>query len=320
MKSRYAFLPVLGLLAFAGSSQAEITYTVVDPPASGFTYVAAVSGGTVVGGYTEYINYQVAGHHGFIYDSSTYTKIDVPGSAYTECEGIDGNTIVGTWYAYGSRGNRGFIYDGQSFKFFDVPGANNTNVTGVSGGKIVGYDEYGEGFIYDGSTFTTLSAPGAGNTYITGISGGTIVGYKDSNNGKGFIYDGSTFTTLDFPGAYQTRALAISGGTVVGTCADELGNFSFIYDGSSFSTLDLPYGFQPTGISGHTLVGDFFGPLHFEGFIAQVPEPASGILFGTAGLGLLAFSHRSAWLRVRQRPPLIGAIAGTHAEEEKSGA
>jgi hypothetical protein len=287
MKTRYAFVSVLGLIAIGGRQASGFSFTTLDPPGSSFTIAGGVSGATVVGAFTEpqgsHFN-----HHGFIYNGSTYTTVDVPGATYTELDGISAGTIAGTYYGP-SGGNHGFIYNGTTFTTLDVPGATSTVVNDISGGTVVG--SYGtaagpiHGYIYDGSTYTTLDVPGAHQgpnqgTFIFGISGGNVVGYYTSNTfypesvtyeNRGFIYDGSTFTTLNFPGANSTRALAVSGGNVVG----DYDGHGFIYDGSTFTTLDSPQGGNttPLGISGNRVVGFYFDQSTVHGFIAQVSEP-----------------------------------------------
>ena len=184
----------------------------------GGTYASGVSGGSVVGWYTD-----VKGDvHGFLYNGGTYTTLDDPdGVGSTYAQGIDGDNIVG-WYIDTNGYTHGFIYNGKTYTTLDDPnGVGSTYAQGISGSNIVGWyvnNISGDhGFLYNGSTYTTLDVPnalGGGSTFAQGISGTTIVGwYFDSlGNPHGFtdslgnLQTGSLQVTITPAGAITAGA------------------------------------------------------------------------------------------------------------------
>jgi hypothetical protein len=141
-------------------------------------------------------------------------------------------------------------------------------------------------------TLTTLDAPGAVDTVVYGIDGSNLVGYYTSGGSfHGFLYDGTTWTTLDKPGADHTWIRGIDGGNLVGRYVDGSNSYhGFLYDGTTWTNLDPP-GVNYTqifGIDGSNLVGyytDTSDTVH--GFIYTIPEPATLLLLGLGGLGLI---------------------------------
>jgi hypothetical protein len=79
MKTRCAFLSVLGFIAMAGAGQASgYTFTTLDFPGAVSTGLTGISGGTVVGSYSD----QSGNFHGFI------TQVPEPASAMLIVVGI----------------------------------------------------------------------------------------------------------------------------------------------------------------------------------------------------------------------------------------
>lgn len=218
------------------------TYTTFDTPGGTLTQVVGMSGGNIVGDYSDNTEF------GFLYNGSTFTTIAVPGSKSTRVAGVSGSIVVGT-YTDANWHNHGFLYQGSTFTILDAPGASDTNVTGISGDSVVGsYSDAGgttHGFVYSGAAFTILDPPGSQGTRVAGISGNNIAGtYEDADGSHGFLYNGSTYTVINAPGAINTYISGVSGATVVGTYDNVApGTFigfydysTFRYDGTTFTT------------------------------------------------------------------------------------
>lgn len=90
-------------------------------------------------------------------------------------------------------------------------------------------------------------------TDLRAIDGSNLVGFYRDLDGKdnGFIYNGTTWTTLNMPGAGATRIFGIDGSHLVG----------------------------------------YYSVSGTHGFVYEIPEPATLLLFG---LGALMFRKRRA--------------------------
>jgi hypothetical protein len=270
-------------------------FTTLDYPGAISTSAVGVSGGTVLGQYTD----AAGAKHGFLYNGSTWSTLDNPyaSGADTLFLGISGKTVVGTYFI-GLGSGYGFRYDGTSFQKWNCPLGYSTWACGVSGSRIVGTVNYDSphawGFLYDGATYTPFSYPGSWRTEAYGISGNSIAGcyYDSSTTGSGqhgFLLQGSTYISLDAPlGTGGTVALGVSDGLVVGyyrtgspTC------FAYVFDGAGYTTLEMPSGTTfstANGIDGMTVVGSYTDGSGTHGFITLVPEPAAITLLGLGAL------------------------------------
>lgn len=107
-------------------------------------------------------------------------------------------------------------------------------------------------------TFTTIDFPTAvsGSSFIFGMSGDTAVGsFQDTNNvSHGFTYADNVYTQLDYPGAVSTTVTGITGNTIVGDYFDGTANHDFIDANGVFSSFDAPLGAVPVAISGNTII------------------------------------------------------------------
>jgi hypothetical protein len=214
MNARRAIFALLLWVAAAAPSLA-IIYTTLDFPGGSGTEAEGISGGEIVGSYTNSKSVTL----GFFYDGSTWTTLDDPLAKdpyRTIAFGISGNSIVGTYYPTGFVGSAG------------------------------------RGLLYNGTTYTTLDDPmGTEETIADGIDGNNIVGfYTDSaRNNHGFLYDGATYTTLDDPlaaGPFGTEANGISGNNIVGQYTDASGNYhgflATVPEPSTFALAVLGFG------------------------------------------------------------------------------
>ena len=307
-------LPAL-LVALSAGHAVAVTYTTLDHPlATNSTIATGISGNNVVGFYQDYDATSNPDHwlHGFLYDGSSYTTLNAPLAALgtgTIAWGISGSNIVGWYEGHNSAGNSGeygFIYNGSTYSTLQHPlGVRGTRAFGISGSNIVGnyYDSSftGHGFLYNGSSYTTIDDPlGVGGTFPYGISGNDIVGfyYDSSGHQHGFLYDGSSYTTLDFPGAIDTTAAGIFGNNIIGHYSEFNGDrgHNYLFNGSTYTILEDPFGMQPSntfGIDGNNIVGFYNDSSSIQhGFLAQVPEPSSILLFSIGAIGLGAVARR----------------------------
>ena len=151
----------------------------------------------------------------------------------------------------------GFIRTGLgAYVTFSIPGGHGTEPRGINAtGQVSGYLASGLGFLRqaDGSD-VTYGVPGASPTRLFGLNdlGVTVGDARDPNGWSTFVRDvDGSLTFLDIPGASRT----------VTTFAAGINNFGQI-------------------------TGQFADSQGIHGFLAApVPEPASGLQFGT---GLLA--------------------------------
>lgn len=219
--SLYSSFVVPNAVGFSGSAGASGP----DGFLFGGTFPAGISGGSIVGYYTD----TNANVHGFLYSGGVFTTLDEPNAqGWTYAQGIDNGNIVGSYQGADSV-YHGFLYNGGVYTTLNDPNAHgSTFASGISGEDIVGWyndsNSYPHGFLYNGSSYVTLDEPNAvGGTYACGISDGAVVGYYFGQDGTahGFLYYDRNYTTLDIPGAgasaFQgTYVHGISGNTVVG--------------------------------------------------------------------------------------------------------
>jgi hypothetical protein len=85
------------------------TYSTLDDPLGTNTTASGVSGGNVVGYYSNAI-----GTYGFLYNGTTYTTLNDPlATEGTYVSGISGNDIVG--YYMTSNGEHAFLFNGTTY-------------------------------------------------------------------------------------------------------------------------------------------------------------------------------------------------------------
>jgi len=276
------------VVLFGGFARAG-TWTTLDVPGAIQTRIRDIDGGNLVGYYLDNSGLR----HGFIRSGTTWTTLDVPGASYTYAYSIDGSNIVG-YYQDASLHSYGFLYNVTAQSWTDIP----ITGLGIDGDNIVGDNQ-----IYNMATqtTTTLNRPGASGTTIYGISGNNVVGHSDpppesiGYNG-GFLYNGTTWTTLQAPGEpapVDTWVTDIDGGNIVGYYR-VWGDHGFLYNGTKWTILDAP-GATFTkiwGIDGYILVGSYQDGAGIDhGFVYEIPEPASVLLF-IVGAGVLGLRRK----------------------------
>jgi hypothetical protein len=285
---------VLCLMAMPGTAAAaattQLTFTTLDIPGGGDTYLRAVSGGRILGakdGMPDHL------WHSFVYDGGQWLPVQAPGATETDAHGIDGNRIVGDYTD--ASGTHHFLFDGSTWQTLNVPGTPR----GIDGNLIVGDG----GYVYNlaTSSMTWLVTPGP-SPMAADVSGNRIVGTFEGNATiNGFLYTGTAWKVL--PGIYdymRRYASGVSGSRVVGydTYYGESPG-AWVYDGQAYSTLKPPgvvsYSIYAHGIDANTVVGyytssDRGSDYHMHGFVATLtPEPATAVLCLVA----LAVARRS---------------------------
>jgi hypothetical protein len=305
-----SFLVAVVLMS-AAENLFAMTITTFNYPSAPWTTLEAVSGNNVVGYYLD-SNVNDPPFN-FVYNGSTFTPISGPsGFRQNYAEGIYGNTIVGLSYPFPDAGIQvqGFLYNGSGYTLFQDP-LGSTYARAISGSNIVGFlqsssDGSFHGFLYNGSTYTTIDDPLSNDQRgLTGIDGNNVVGIYVNAAGtpRSFLYNGSTFTPIDDPlGVNGTEAQGISGNNIVGYYLDALNQYhGFLYNGSTYTTIDDPFagygnaantaeyadGSRLFGISGDTIVGNYFdASTNLHGFIVTIPEPSSILLLALGAGGL----------------------------------
>lgn len=287
-------LLTVAVLCVCGAAQAN--WVTLDYPGATSTQAHGIDGDNIVGSYAD-----ASGDHGFLYDGTSWTTLDFPGAEWTQAWGIDGQNIVGYHYSPAPGSVRGFFYDGTNWSEVSyAPELYETYVVDIDNERLVGYTRYATGdscgFVYDGSIWTSIGA-GSGpgphpSVVVYGIDGENIVGAKEDDSFSswhGFVYDGTIWSVIDFPGADSTFPCGIDGDNIVGIYG-HFGQASFLYDGRTWSTLNFPGAIttKAFGIDGDKIVGwyeDFSDNRH--GFIYTIPEPATLLVLGLGGIGLL---------------------------------
>ena len=254
MKKLTFLLVILGIAFFGSAHEAfadyTYTYTSIDYPDAGNTWVSSVNDSGQLAGYFQ----DTTGLHGFFYDGlQGYTQLDYPNAPQTSASGMnDSGHIVG--YYEDTTGRHGFFYDKGAYTSLHYPDAAHTYTwaTGINNtGQIVGYYQTGPngtytnfyGFIYDNGKYSSLDFPGSLYTWAMDINdSGQIVGYYQNSGGRhGFLYDGGIYTSIDYMGALDTYAYGINNiGNIVGAYKIGLMHHGFLYDGNIYTVVDYP--------------------------------------------------------------------------------
>jgi hypothetical protein len=296
-----------GALLMAGATihlEAQVNYTTLSVPGAQDTYAQGISGGDVVGYYTDGGGVD----HGFIYNGSTYTTFSASGAAETYAYGISGNDVVG-WQRSTTGFEQGFLYNINSGYYTALAaggGAGPLFAYGISGNNIAGYTLYGayseEGvlcttygnyFAYENDTI--LNVPGAQDTIAYGIDGNNIVGQATTGS---FLYSGGAYTMLPLVQGESPEANGISGNKIVGYYYSG-SDFSqvahgFVYDtySGAYDAFNIPGALNTyaEGVDGSDIVGYYQGAGGIDyGFIAtSVPEPSDFGLLAAGAAAILA--------------------------------
>ena len=122
---------LVALVVLGGTRPAQATYLTLDPTGSAFSLVTGISGGNVVGYYSDASNHT----HGFLYNGSGYTILDPTGSAITLATGVSGGNVVGI-YLDSSNHYHGFLYTPDVAA---VPEPSSLGLVGTATAAFAGY-------------------------------------------------------------------------------------------------------------------------------------------------------------------------------------
>jgi probable HAF family extracellular repeat protein len=204
------------------------------------------------------------------------------------------------------------FYNGTVTDLGTPPGAKSTSAEAINdNGQAVGQADLGDGrfhaVLYEGGQVTDLGAlPGGGSlSEATGINNvGQIVGSSDYQSDRNFqhafLYSNGTMADLGtFPGGSYSRAIGINDlGQIVGTSDDGTGpSRPFLLDGGVMTDLnDLLTPGSPWLLSDVIAINDH-GQILCAGrtssvlshaiVLTPVPEPASLVLLGIVGAGII---------------------------------
>ena len=323
MKRHSVALGAAGLLTLgAGAAHANVTVinsNIVDPANPTFTQALGINDSSTIVGYG----------NGSIFNGfeltlpNTFTRQNVPGAnGGTQVIGISGG---GTTVGFSITGGvtNGFAQNGGTFTTVDQPGTVFNQLLGISksGTVAAGYSSATDtagmtgqvaytvsgGPSFSSPTFTPVPLPVNMNSQATGVNdAGTIVGFYQYNGAgdlTSFVDVSGTVTPFQPFGSMSSVALGINSlGDIVGDYVDAGGMMHGYLDANGVFT-----SFDPTGSTGTTANGindlgqivGFYTAANGDtiGFLAQVPEPATLVLFGS-GLAGLAFVRRRKRARV----------------------
>ncbi len=246
----------------------SLTFTTIDVPGAGFSYVNGInSAGDLVGNYGTIDN--GLDSHGYVYSQGNFAFIDYPGAESTNAHGInDSGLIVGSASFSSNRIIHGFKYNGQTFKTFDAPGQHQTILWGVNNaGDIVGetgdFSAQTHAITLQSGRLQTIAIPitalKQGALAINNL--GVIAAYAvDGLTDYGWLDRSGSFKSLEFPGTSSTVVTGLNDkGIAVGSFfLSGQGFVSFAYVNGKYVSFAVP-GATSTFASGINNSGQIVG-------------------------------------------------------------
>jgi uncharacterized membrane protein len=244
----FPFLCIPLVFPQSGVSQAQLTFTTIDVPGSGFTNVAGINtAGDMVGYYGASDS---AFKHAFLLSGGIFTYFDYPGADATFAYGInDSGFIVGSAEFQGGLTGPGFIYDGSTFTPVRVGNKPITACLAINNaGQIVGTAGIAgadfRGFKMRNGHAKVINFPGQYDiANPTGVNSfGVITGSTYSGGTpSAYVYRNGSFSNLNFPGARQTAAYGINDkGMVVGVYFVPGSCYGFAFKNGKYISFGYP--------------------------------------------------------------------------------
>ncbi|HEY2621457.1 MAG TPA: PEP-CTERM sorting domain-containing protein [Acetobacteraceae bacterium] len=322
MKRHSVALGAAGLMTLAaGTAHANVTFintNIVDPLNPIFTQALGINDSSTIVGYGNATTF-----NGFqLILPANFTRQNVQGAdGGTQVIGISGG---GTTVGFSITGGvtNGFAQNGGMFTTVNQPGTAFNQLLGInkSGTIAAGYSStqpdgatlqkaytVSGGPSFTSPVFTDINAllPANFNSQATGVNdAGTVVGFYDTDGAgdfSSFADVNGTLTSFQPFGSTSSQALGINNlGDIVGDYVDGTGAMHGYLDvGNMFTSFD-PTGSTATTANGINDLGQIVGFYadangNTIGFLAQVPEPATLVLFGSglAGIALVRPRKRS---------------------------
>jgi len=269
-----AFAVILaGSPAVAQSSvkTVELTFTRIDVPGAGFSYVSGINAsGDMVGTYGLIDNGRDG--HGFLLVHGSFNYFDFPGADLIYTGGInDSDVVVGTVEFAGGLIEDGFLYDGRTYAKFDVPGQPQTAGRAINNaGTVVGaagnFSAQVRAFEMQNGRFQQIFLPdNASFQEALGINNLNEIAAITANGicCDGFEYRNGKTKALNFPGTFAaTAATGINDhGIVVGYYfVSRQGYHGFAYKDGKYVSFAVPGAIEtyPAGISASgQIVGEY---------------------------------------------------------------
>ena len=246
----------------------RLTFTTIDVPGAGFTYVSGINAaGNMVGIYG--ISNNGSYGNGFLFSNGTFSYFDYPGAMVTYASGInDSGVIVGTTRA-ADWIDHGFLYDGLAYTKFDMPGQPETAGLGINNaGDIVGaagdFSAQVQAFEMQKGHSKRIDLPNhALFEEAVGINnlGDVAAIALDGIDRYGFVYRNSKFKTFNFPGTHAVTAVSAINdhGVVVGSYfVYGAGFYGFAYKNGKYVSFGFP-GATETYVTGINTSGQMVG-------------------------------------------------------------
>lgn len=294
MQLHFELLVIVGICVTGAFGQAngnppQLTFTTIDVPGAGFSYVSGINNlGDMVGTYGQ--NNNGFEGHGFLLRGGVFSYFDFPQAEITYTGGInDSGLIAGTVIGTGI-GELGYLYDGQTFTTFGMRSreqevvAYGINNNGTVVGAIGYFGGYSHAYEMTDNSFTRVPLPiSASFKEAVGINNlGQIAAIAINGIDRyAFIYMNRQAKQINFP--HTVAFTDVSGindyGIVAGSYFElGTGEFGFAFKDGKFLRFAVPGAIDTYTSAINNLgqiVGEYITPDSAEhGFVTSPITPA----------------------------------------------